>query len=311
MPGTDISEIVDTLDKNASAEFFDREFVAVNIACIRFRNEQLRSYTQVDESTELKRLQRLTRKAERERDRLERALDAEKRERTRAENRLDTALRDVERLGEELERASQADGISKTQEIIQSLRFEKEELEEKLSRREETKLKLNDELQRFRQRERLERNDQNGLDSLIGDPTSNPGQLSLVGHGLNIMRDPVRKFIIDKLVREYKDPGRVWTELDRLSVDTERPTSLQSALDFGNFKHVVSSHPKCFGENAYRLSDKLGRIQTNRNRTIHPNFEENAATQRSEALLTDISDVLRMIGSSEEAQRVEELKRAL
>ena len=181
-----MSEVLNDLDRNGVPESFDREFVAVNIACMRFRNEQLRSSVQVDESSELKRLQRQSRKAEAEQEKLERALAAEQSERIRSENLLDTALRDVERLGEELERASRTDRVAREREEVRILRDEKAELEDKLAKREETNLKLNDELQRYRQKERIARN---GLDALIGDPTENPGQLSLVGHGINIMRD--------------------------------------------------------------------------------------------------------------------------
>ncbi len=309
-----ISEIVSDLDENSSPESFDREFVAVNIACIRFRNEQLRSHAQVDESTELKRLQRRTRRAEIERDRLERALDAEKSERIDAENRLDTALRDVARLEEELERASQADGLEKERDEIRNLKDERDSLADTLSKRDDTIQKLNDELQRYRQSARLARNGQNGLHSLIGDTTKNPGQLSLVGHGLNIMRDPVRKFIIKNLsngIAFNYGLDDIGSALDRVGADKHRYDNYASELDFGNFRLVVASYAKCFGENAYHLSDKLGRIQTYRNRTIHPTFEESTATQRSKALLTDISEVLGIIGELEEVEQVEELKSAL
>lgn len=315
MPGKmDVASVVDDLENHASPESFEREFVAVNVACMRFRNEQLRSNVQADEPSELKRLQRLVRRAERERERLERALATEQTERIHAENLLDTALRDVERLGEELENASATDSIVRAREEARDLRAEKGELESKLADRENTNLKLNDELQRYRQKDRIARNEQNGFDPLIGDPTENPGQLSLVGHGLNIMRDPVRMFIIEKLAhgiaRNY-ELDDIGSALDRLGVDTYRADNYASALDFSNFNLVVSSYSKCFGPNAYLMSDRLDRIRVNRNRTIHPGFGENTAGQRSEALLNDISIVLEMIGASEESQRVAELKNAL
>lgn len=309
-----VSEVLDDFDKNGSPESFDREFVAVNIACMRFRNEQLRGNIQADQSTELKRLQRSARKAERERERLERTLATEQTERVRAENLLDTALRDVERLGEELERASATDSMARAREEARNLRYEKDELERRLADREDTNLKLNDELQRYRQKERIARNSRNGYDSLIGDPTKNPGQLSLVGHGLNIMRDPVRMFIIERLAhgiaRNY-ELDDIGSAFDRLGIETYRADRYASALDFSNFNLVVSSYSKCFGPNAYLMSDRLDRIRANRNRTIHPGFGENTATQRSAALMNDISIVLEMIGASEESKRVTELMSAL
>ena len=309
-----VSEVLDDLDKNGSPESFDREFVAVNIACMRFRNEQLRGNAQADQSTELKRLQRSARKSERERERLERVLNAEQNERIRAENLLDTALRDVERLGEELERASATDGIARAQEEVRNLRHEKDELEKRLADRENTNLKLNNVLQRYRQRERVARGERNGFDSFIGDPTKNPGQLSLVGHGLNVMRDPIRMFIIERLAhgiaRNY-ELDDIGSALDRLGIDTHRADRYASALDFSNFNLVVSSYSKCFGPNAYLMSDRLDRIRANRNRTIHPGFGESTAAQRSAALLNDISIVLEMIGASEESQQVSELMSAL
>ncbi len=315
MPGRlEMSEVVDILDKNSSPESFDREFVAVNIACMRFRNEQLRSDAETDESSELKRIQRQARKVERERERLEHALATEQTERTRTENLLDTALRDVERLGEELEKVSATDSIARVREETRDLRREKDELQRKLADRENTNLKLNDELQRYRQKERVARNEKNGFDSLIGDPTRNPGQLSLVGHGLNVMRDPVRMFIIERLahgIAHNYGLDDIGSALDRLGVDTYRANDYASALDFSNFNLVVSSYSKCFGQNAYILSNRLERIRTSRNRTIHPGFDENAANRRSEALLNDISIVLEMIGASEESQQITELKNAL
>jgi hypothetical protein len=309
-----ISEVLNDLDRNGSPESFDREFVAVNIACMRFRNEQLRSSVQTDESSELKRIQRQARKVERERERLEHALATEQTERTRAENLLDTALRDVERLGEELEKVSTTDSIARVRKETRDLRQEKDELQRKLADRENTNLKLNDELQRYRQKERVARNEKNGFDSLIGDPTQNPGQLSLAGHGLNVMRDPVRMFIIERLAhgiaRNY-GLDDIGSALDRLGVDTYRAHDYASALDFSNFNLVVSSYSKCFGQNAYILSNRLERIRTSRNRTIHPGFYENAANRRSEALLNDISIILAMIGASEESKQVTELKNAL
>ena len=309
-----VSEVLNDLDKNGSPESFNREFVAVNIACMRYRNEQLRSVAQVDESSELKRLRRQARKSERERERLERALNAEQNERIRAENLLDTALRDVERLGEELERASATDGMVRAREEVRNLRQEKDTLADTLAKRDRTISKMNGVLQLYRQKERITRNSRNGFDSLIGDPTKNPGQLSLVGHGLNVMRDPVRMFIIERLghgiARNY-ELDDIGYALDRLGIDTHRADRYASALDFSNFNLVVSSYSKCFGPNAYLMSDRLDRIRANRNRTIHPGFGENTTAQRSAALLNDISVVLEMIGASEDSQRVAELKNAL
>ena len=316
MPGRPdfVSDVVDNLDQNSSPESFDREFVAVNISCMRFRNEQLRGVARVDESSELKRLQRELRKRERELEWLRRELSAEQDNRTQAENRLDTAQRDVDRLNEELKRVPKTDRTGREREIVRELRDEKDELQRKLADKENTNLKLNDELQRYRQKERIARNERNGFDSLIGDPTENPGQLSLVGHGLNVMRDPVRRFIIGRLAhgiaRNY-GLDDIGSALDRLGVDTYRADDYASALDFSNFNLVVSSYSKCFGQNAYILSNRLERIRTSRNRTIHPDFDENAATQRSEALLNDISIALEMVGASEESRQVSELKNVL
>lgn len=305
-----VSEVLNDLENNASPESFNHEFVAVNVACMRFRNEQIRSRAQMDESSELKQLQRRTREAEREQERLERALAEEETKRVRAEDLLDTALRDLR----ELSRYSKVDGIARARQVARELRHERDAYILKLIERDSTVQKLNDELQRYRQKERVARNDKNGFDSLIGDPTQNPGQLSLVGHGLNVMRDPVRMFIIERLAhgiaRNY-GLDDIGSALDRLGVDTYRANDYASALDFSNFNLVVSSYSKCFGQNAYILSNRLERIRTSRNRTIHPGFDENAANRRSEALLNDISIVLEIIGASEESQQVAELKNAL
>ena len=311
MPSTQnfTSEVIDDLEDNASPESFDREFVAINLACMRFRNEQLQSHAQADESKELKRSQRRARKAEREIERLERDLAAERAERIRAENLLDTSLRDVERLNEELENASQATGMAEEREENRELRREKDALVDILTKRDRTINKMNDVLQLYRQKERIARNGRNGSDSLIGDPTKNPGQLSLVGHGLNIMRDPVRRFIIKRLSGAYN--GEVELALDRISANTRGAKNLESTLDFSNFHLAVSDNLKCFGQDADKMSKTLDRIRTNRNRTIHPGFRENTAAQRSEALLTDIAAILGMIGASEESQRVGDLMSAL
>ena len=321
----DIASVVDDLENDASPESFDREFIAINIACMRFRNEQLRSRAQADESKELKQSQRRARKAEREIERLERDLAAERTERIRAENLLDTSLRDVERLNEELERATKTDGLMKERENSRRLRDERDTLKHKLAKQNETIRKGNatirkgndtirklfGEVQRYKQTGHTMQNEGNGFDSLIGNPTQNPGQLSLVGHGLNIMRDPVRRFIIDRLASVYNGHEGVRLALDKISADTKGTKDLESALDFGNFHIAVSSNQEYFGKNAHRLSSGLRKIREYRNRTIHPVFQENTATQRSKALLTDISEVLRMIGASEESQQVEDLMSAL
>ena len=315
-----ISEVLNDLENNASPESFDREFVAVNVTCMRFRNEQLRSIAQVDESSELKRLQRELRKRERELNWFRRELSYEQDKRTQAESRLDAAQREMERLNQELERVFKIDGAERAQETVRDLWNEKDALEDKLARRDATIRELFSEIQRYKQKDRTTHNEQNGFDSLIGDPTQNPGQLSLVGHGLNIMRDPVRKYIAERLsngITHNYGLDDTSTALDGLGVDARRAINPESALDFtrsngvARFDLVVSRYSRCFEPDPYELSSKLEQIRTDRNRTIHPDFEEKTAAQRSEALLNDISVVLTIIGASEESQRVEELKSAL
>ena len=306
-----VSDVLNDLDRNMSRESFEREFTAVRAACTRSRTRRPLFHIRLGESRDVEDLQRRASMAESEQQWFEGALVSERTKRVRAENELNTARREAERLREELSAASKVDAVARATETLRNLRRENESLAEELDKLNGTNRSLDEQLQHFRQRERIAQKGRNRSDSLIGDPTVNPGQQSLVGHGLNIMRDPVRRYIIERLARAYNGRDEAQAALNWLNVDTKRASKIESALDYTNFDFVVSHYSRWLGHNADHLSDRLRRIRASRNRTIHPDFEEKASIPRSDALLDDIAAVLRIVGDSEEAQRVTELKRAL
>ena len=198
-----VSDVLYDLDRNASRESFDREFAAVRAACARSRIRQPLFHIWPGGSRDTEDLRRRASIAESEQQWLERTLAVERTMRVRIENELNTARIEAEILREELAAASKVDAVGRAAETIQNLRRDNESLSEDLDRLSGENRSLNKQLQRFRQRERTTQERQNRSNSLIGDPAVNPGQLSLVGHGLNIMRDPVRSYITERLVRAY------------------------------------------------------------------------------------------------------------
>ena len=306
-----VSDVLYDLDRNASRESFEREFTAVMAACTRSRRRRPLFHIRLGESQDTEDIRRRASIAESEQQWLVGALASERTTRVRVENELNTARKEAERLREELEAASKVDAVARATETIRNLRRENESLTEEVVGLNGTNLSLIEQLQLSRQRERIALKGRTRSDSLIGDPHVNPGQLSLVGHGLNIMRDPVRRHITEGLARAYNGRDEVQAALNWLGVDTRRSSKIESALDYTNFYLVVSHYSRWFGHNGHILSDRLRRIRASRNRTIHPDFEENTPIRRSEALLDDIAAVLMIVGHSDEAQQVTELKRTL
>lgn len=306
-----VSDVLYDLDRNALQDFFEREFTAVRAACMRSRRRQPLFRFRMGPFRGQEDYGRRAIVAESDQQWLERALSAEKVKRARADNLLETAQKEMERLREELAAASNVDAVSRSTETIRVLRRENKSLADELDKLHGTNRNLSDELRLARQRERIAPKDQNRAGSLIGDTTVNPGQLSLVGHGLNIMRDPVRRYIFERLAQAYNGREEARLALNQLGVDTSRASKIESALDYSNFDLVASHYTRLFGRNAHILSDRLRRIRVSRNRTIHPEFEENTSFLRSEAVLDDIAVVLRIVEDSLESELVTELKRAL
>ncbi|MCY4652690.1 MAG: hypothetical protein OXC95_05940, partial [Dehalococcoidia bacterium] len=215
-----VSDVLYDLDRNASRESFEREFTAVMAACTRSRRRRPLFHIRLGESQDTEDLRRRASIAESEQQWLVGALASERTARVRVENELNTARKEAERLREELEAASKVDAVARATETIRNLRRENESLTEEVVGLNGTNLSLIEQLQLSKQRERITQKDRNRSDSLIGDPTVNPGQLSLVGHGLNIMRDPVRRHITEGLARAYNGRDEVQAALNWLGVDT-------------------------------------------------------------------------------------------
>ena len=306
-----VSDVLYDLDRNASRESFDREFTAVRAACARSKMRQPLFHIWPGGSRDTEDLRRRASIAESEQQWLEGALASERTKRVRVESELNTARKEAERLREELAAASKVDAVARAMERIRDLTHDKESLEDEVASLDRKNRQLTDERQRYRTEMRIAKKERNQSDSLIGDPTVNPGHLSLVGHGLNIMRDPVRRFIIEELARAYNGRENVRLALEQAGVDTPRVANLASALDFDNFEDVVSRYYRFFGPDKDTLLTRLQRIRKSRNRTIHPEFKEDTPTQRSAILLSDIYVVLTIVGATEEAQQVTVLKSAL
>ena len=315
-----ISEVINAVVENSSQDIqdaFEREFVEARIACVQFRNEQLRSLvrdsSRSDESTQVKRLERRARKAEDKLERTQRDLENQRNVSQRTENRLETALADISRLEEELERASRKDGIAAERALSRNLGRQNEQMKKMVARKEATISNLNEELQRFRQRERA---GLNGYDSILGDTSANPAQLTVIVHGLNVMRDPVRRYIMSKLSAKYGRDGIVRALQSCVNMDnparwSKLTTAPESVIDINDFHNVVAAHPDCFGQERIYLSAKLREIKDVRNRTIHPDFESRAFKQRTETMINNIAGVLDSIGSSGESNQVRRLLNVL
>ena len=302
-----VSDVLYDLYRNAMQDLFEREFTAVRAACMWSRRRQPLFHFRIGPFRGQEEYERRAIIAESDQQWLERALSAEKARLARADKLLETAQDEMERLREELAAASSVEAVSQSTQAIRVLRRENKSLVDELDKLHGTNRKLSDELRLARQRERNARKSQSRAGSLFGDTTVNPGQLSLVGHGLNIMRDPVRRYIFERLAQAYNGREQARVALYRLGVDPNRTSKIESTLDYSNFDLVASHYSRLFGRNAHILSDRLRRIRVSRNRTIHPEFEENASFPRSEAVLDDIAVVLRIVGDSMEAERVTEM----
>ena len=326
--GRFVSEVINSVvdySLQDSQEIFESKFVASRMACIQFRNDQLRKLVrdseQVDESVEIKRLERRARKSEEKFERTQRELENQTEANQRSENLLITTQADVARLKEELERASQNDGVAVERKVSRELRLkllyverERDELNKTLAKKESTISKMNKSLQNYRQRERT---GANGYDSVLGDTTRNPGQLTVIVHGLNIMRDPVRLYIIDRLSAKYGH-NNIADALESCINMENRPgawrnlrTNPESVIDINDFHNVVEAHRDCFGSERRDLSQKLREIREVRNITIHPDFEPRVFRQRTESIINNIADVLESIGSLDKSQEVRGLLNVL
>ena len=128
---------------------------------------------------------------------------------------------------------------------------------------------------------------------------------------LDIYRDAMRPFIVINLGR--RRGSSVPDDLRHRMIEAVRKGhKAHDAIDIGDFPHLVSSNWQSIFARSMQSSDRsrLFLIRDARNDASHPgsgDMERDSVTAR----LTDIADVLRNIGASEEARAVQGIRDGL
>ena len=128
---------------------------------------------------------------------------------------------------------------------------------------------------------------------------------------LDIYRDAMRPFIVINLGRQRG--SSVPDDLRHRMIEAVRKGhKAHDAVDIGDFPHLVSSNWQSIFARSMQSSDRsrLFLIRDARNDASHPgsgDMERDSVTAR----LTDIADVLRNIGASEEARAVQGIRDGL
>ena len=128
---------------------------------------------------------------------------------------------------------------------------------------------------------------------------------------LDIYRDAMRPFIVINLGRQRG--SSVPDDLRHRMIEAVRKGhKAHDAIDIGDFPHLVSSNWQSIFARSMQSSDRsrLFLIRDARNDASHPgsgDMERDSVTAR----LTDIADVLRNIGASEEARAVQGIRDGL
>ena len=128
---------------------------------------------------------------------------------------------------------------------------------------------------------------------------------------LDIYRDAMRPFIVINLGRQRG--SSVPDDLRHRMIEAVRKGhKAHDAIDIGDFPHLVSSNWQGIFSKSMQSSDRsrLFLIRDARNDASHPgsgDMERDSVTAR----LTDIADILRNIGASEEARAVQGIRDGL
>lgn len=178
-------------------------------------------------------------------------------------------IEDLEAEVEELSRDALSD-IDHDRAERSRLRQQYHELRTRAEENEKTIVRLNDDNQRLRQRERL-RHSADGTSIPLGSEAI--GNITMLNHALNIYRDPCRKYIVRKLQANHGSDltGALSKSLEFHDERQRRNAAEQpaAAFDVGDFSAIISANPNCFEDwqTLYRKTDDVRRI---RNRAAHP-----------------------------------------
>lgn len=257
---------------------FDIRFSSARTSVILERNRLLEAASGVREDrpapegvSKISELEKAKRLAELRSNEMQRQLHAAQRNIERLTQENEDAAKTIDNLEEELDLLAQHSGGANGEgrEERSQLRRQNEELRARVSAREKTIAKLNDDNQRLRLRERM-RAGTNGRMLTLGESTA--GNITVLNHALNVYREPCRKFIVQKLQANH---GPDLTDVLSKSIEfrenqrsnaAERP---EAAFDIGDFSAIIAANWDCF-EDWTLLRRRMDDVRHIRNRAAHP-----------------------------------------
>ena len=315
------AQILKTIDENSELagavesirSEFEFGYMASRMHCLERKNAEYLRQSRDDEgqdssnvNRELTRERRKARKAE---ERLgwqtERAENTA-RKLSDVEALLDTAKRDIQRLEQERDTAlgkGAADSERRSRGAIARLERELERVRSESmqlrSRAETGAASASDDSKRF----------------TLWPTDKNPQQLTILNHAFNLMRDPSRHYIMERLSRQHEKDEIEFrlSRCVRLETDSAR-RKLQydpkSLIDINDFERIVSANLECFEGNTGLLR-KLAQIREQRNRVVHPDYNTSANRGMAIKTLDDIAETLEIMMANRESKEVLKLKAAL
>lgn len=203
-----------------------------------------------------------------------------------------------------LEAADETDG---RRDALRKLRADNREMREKDAQNAATIGRLNDESQSLKQElnQRREADRAGGAIKLTGGPADS---VTALNHAVNIYRDRMRTFIVDRLRVQFGDnladclAGVV--ELNPYRTRELAAVNPQAFIDVDVFENVVSSYPECFGYGG--LAERLRGIRRIRNNAAHPPPEGFGAVNLQDSLRI-IAETLNAIGAKQSDNTVRDL----
>ena len=294
---------------------FDTLFSSARTTVILERNHQLeeqsRAYDAVaepEDSTKIAELERAKRTAEVRGNEMNRRLQTAQRSIEQLEREKEESQEIISSLKEELDELSQGSGNVSGEGREERNRFRRqyEDLRARTVAQEKTIVRLNDDNQRLRQRERT-RDSADGRLLRLGP--EHLGNITIMNHALNIFRDPCRKFIVRRLRSGY---GHDLTDALGKSIefrDNQRRTVTEhpeEVFDIGDFSAIVASNWECF-DNWQSLSRKMDEVRHIRNRASHPPTE-GFNKDRTQDSLRIIIEALEYLDDRESEECVAEIR---
>ncbi len=217
--------------------------------------------------------------------------------------RMDQELAEAQRRVVELEAGANSGGDDSTGVSAGNQRRAIRDLQETLKSRNDTIDRLNDELQQYRQRERVGSHAFGQWEEAVREKMVLPltdtrlRRLTLCNHALNLYRDPMRQFITSNLIQECGPDLRRWLQASVKDFDPNssyNPEQPGSSIDIGDFEYLVRDYGFHLPENCPDHG-QLGDIRRFRNKVVHPPMEGLDIVTARDGLRT-ICGVLSQIG---------------